>query len=280
MTGRPGVVVITGSGGMGTAVARRIGAGRTVLLADASAPALERAAAALRDEGHQVLTQVVDVSDAASVKELAERAAATGRAGAVVHTAGVSAVTSTVERVLRVDLLGTALVIEAFEAVAEPGTSVVCVASMAGHLARLTPGQERDLATTPSGDLLSLDVVRRVPPHDTVGAYVLAKRANQIRAQAAALAYNRAGARISTISPGVVSTAMARAEQQGATGEQMMASLKACGIGRPGTPGELAAAVAFLTGPDSRYLTGTDLLLDGGQAAWMRWHAGFGTGPA
>ncbi|GLW33779.1 SDR family oxidoreductase [Actinoplanes regularis] len=265
------VVVITGAGGMGTAVARRIGSGRTVLLADAFPDHLDRAVAALRAEGYRVLGRVTDIADQTSVNELAEAATAAGRPTAVVHTAGVSAATSTVARILEVDLAGTAYVIDAFEQLAVPGLSVVCVASMAGHYAQLSPAAERALAITPAGELLTLDVVTSLGD-DPVAAYIVAKRANQVRVQAAALAYNRRGARINTVSPGVVSTAMAQAEQNSASGEQMMAMLDACGIGRTGTPAEIAEAAAFLTGPDSRYITGTDLLVDGGQAAWLRWH--------
>ena len=90
--------------------------------------------------------------------------------------------------------------------------------------------------------------------------------------QAAAPAYNRRGARINSLSPGVIATAMAKAEQESASGAHMMEMLRACGIGRPGTPAEVAEAVAFLTGPGSLYITGTDLLIDGGQAAWLRRH--------
>jgi NAD(P)-dependent dehydrogenase (short-subunit alcohol dehydrogenase family) len=105
-----------------------------------------------------------------------------------------------------------------------------------------------------------------------VTAYIVAKRANHLRVQAAALAYNRRGARVNTVSPGVIATAMAAAEQRGESGRHMLETLRACGIGRPGTPGELAEVVAFLTGPGSLYLTGSDILVDGGQAGWLRWH--------
>ncbi|GIF19314.1 NAD(P)-dependent dehydrogenase (short-subunit alcohol dehydrogenase family) [Actinoplanes tereljensis] len=266
------VVVVTGAGGMGTAVARRIGSGQTVLLADASPEALDRAVAALQAEGYTVKGQVTDVSDGPSVVKLAEAAAAEGRLTAVVHTAGVSAATATAHQIMAVDLLGTAHVIEAFEPVATQGMSLVCIASMAGHYATLTPAEEMALATTPTADLLSLDVVVQAATLEPVAAYILAKRANQVRVETAALAYNRRGARINTVSPGVISTAMAKAEQEGEAGKHMMASLVACGIGRTGTPGELAEAVAFLTGPASLYITGTDILIDGGQAAWLRRH--------
>ncbi|MFF3855754.1 SDR family oxidoreductase [Micromonospora sp. NPDC002575] len=105
-----------------------------------------------------------------------------------------------------------------------------------------------------------------------MAAYILAKRGNQVRVQAAALGYNRRGARINTISPGVISTAMAKAEQEASSGEHMMGMLTACGIGRTGTPAEIASAVAFLTGPESLYITGAALLIDGGQAAWICRH--------
>jgi NAD(P)-dependent dehydrogenase (short-subunit alcohol dehydrogenase family) len=265
------VVVVTGAGGMGLAVARRIGSGRTLILADAVSETLDRAVSALLAEGYAAKGRVTDVSDGRATARLAEAAAAEGRLAAVVHTAGVSASTSTARKIMEVDLLGAAHVIDAFEAVATRGTALVCVASMAGHYATLSRDQEAALAMAPTAELLSLDVVRSVGA-DRIAAYILAKRANQVRVQAAALAWNRRGARINTVSPGVVSTPMARAEQEGPTGEHMMAMLDACGIGRTATPGEIAEVVAFLTGPGSFYLTGTDVLVDGGQAAWLRWH--------
>jgi NAD(P)-dependent dehydrogenase (short-subunit alcohol dehydrogenase family) len=267
----PDVVVVTGAGGMGAAVARRIGSGRTLILADAFPDALDRAVAALRDEGYDAKGQLTDVADARSVAELAAAAAAEGRVAAVVHTAGVSGATSTAQKIMQVDLAGTAHVIDAFETVATRGTSLVCVASMAGHYASLSHEDERALATAPTGDLLSLDVITTVG-EDPTAAYILAKRGNQVRAQAAALAWNRRGARVNTVSPGVISTAMARSEAESASGHHMMATLDACGAGRTGTPAEIAEVVAFLTGPGSLYITGTDILIDDGQAAWLRWH--------
>jgi len=201
------------------------------------------------------------------VHDLAEAAAGEGRIAAVVHTAGVSAATATVERIMAVDLAGTAHVIDAFQTVATRGTSCVCIASMAGHYATLDAALERVLARAPAGELLSFAM-----PDDRTAAYILAKRANQVRVQAAAPAWNRLGARINTVSPGVIATAMSRAEAESSGGARMMGMLDACGIGRTGTPAEVAEAVAFLTGPASLYITGTDLLIDGGQAAWLRWH--------
>jgi NAD(P)-dependent dehydrogenase (short-subunit alcohol dehydrogenase family) len=265
------VVVVTGAGGMGAAVARRLVSGRTLLLADADPAHLDRAVAALRAEGYDARGQVTDIAAEPEVAGLAATAATLGRLAAVVHTAGVSAATSTVDRIMRVDLAGTAYLVDAFEPLAGHGTAIVCVASMAGHYAQLSAGDEQALATTPAAALLDLDLITGFTG-DPVHAYILAKRANQVRVQAAALAYNRRGARINTISPGVISTPMARAEQESASGAHMTAMLDACGAGRTGTPAEIAEAAAFLTGPQSLYITGTDLLIDGGQAAWLRRH--------
>ncbi|GAA2597380.1 SDR family oxidoreductase [Winogradskya consettensis] len=270
MTGSD-VVVVTGAGGMGLAVARRLGSGRTVILADASAPALEQAVDSLRAAGYAATGRLTDVSDAAAVAKLAAAAADAGRLTAIVHTAGVSAATGTAKAIIEVDLVGTAHVIDAFGEVAGPGTALVCVSSMAGHYATVAPGDERALALAPAAELRTLDVVRAVGD-DPLAAYMLAKRGNHLRVQAAALAWNLRGARINTISPGVISTAMAAAESRTASGVHMMAMVEACGAGRTGTPAEIAAAAAYLTGPESLYVTGTDLLIDGGQAAWIRWH--------
>lgn len=258
------VVVVTGAGGMGVAVARRIGSGRTVVLSDAFPEALDRAVDGMVADGYRVTGHLTDVSDAAATRALAGAAAAAGDVVAVVHTAGVSAATSSVREILEVDLLGTVHVIDAFAGVAR---NLVCIASMAGHYATLSPEQEKFFATAPAGELLKFDF-----PDEPVAAYIVAKRANQVRVQAAALDWNRRGARINSVSPGVIATAMAKAEQSGASGGHMMAMLDACGIGRTGTPAEIAEVVAFLVGPDSRYVTGTDVLVDGGQAAWIRWH--------
>ena len=269
--GRTDVVVVTGAGGMGTAVARRLGSGRELILADASPDALDRAVTALRAEGYAATGQVTDVANRGDVEKLALFAAGQGRLTAVVHTAGVSAATSSARKIIDVDLLGTVHVIDAFTAVATRGTSLVCISSMAGHYASLGRDDEVALATAPVDSLAGLAVVTAVGD-DPLAAYILAKRANHVRVEAAALAWNRLGARINTVSPGVIATAMSKAEAESPTGAHMMRMLDDCGAGRTGTPGEIAEAVAFLTGAGSLYITGTDLLVDGGQAAWIRWH--------
>ncbi|MDQ1021411.1 SDR family oxidoreductase [Streptomyces afghaniensis] len=263
------VVVVTGAGGTGTAVARRLGSGTTLILAEHTRERLDQVVAELGAEGYAVRGVPTDVSDRGSVERLARTAVEQGRITAVVHTAGVAAATASVRGILDVDLLGTVYVIEAVEKVAVRGTSLVCVASLAGHMASLDDEDEAALATAPAEELLGLKAVTALDD-DATDANILAKRANHVRVPAAALAWNRLGARVNTISPGVIATAMAQAEADSDSGGHMLAMLDACGAGRPGTPGEIADAVAFLTGPQARYITGSDLLVDGGQAAWIR----------
>jgi hypothetical protein len=174
------VVVVTGAGGMGTAVARRLGSGRTLILADYSRERLDQVVAELSAEGYAAQGVPTDVSDRASVEELARIAAEQGRITAVVHTAGVAAATSSVRSILDVDLLGTVYVIEAFEKVAVRGTSLVCVASLAGHMASISAEDEAALATAPAEELLGLDAVTGLGD-DATAAYILAKRANHVR---------------------------------------------------------------------------------------------------
>ena len=179
------VLVIIGVGGMGVSVARRSGAGRTIVLADINSAGLEAAAGALTVDGHRVLTREVDVTSRSSVAAVAETARAAGRVTAVVHTAGLSPQQASAEAVLAVDLLGVALSIDEFGRVIEPGGAGVVIASMAGHMMpALDPDVERQLATAPAEELLGLDACSTITSSQM--AYPFAKRANQIRVAAAA----------------------------------------------------------------------------------------------
>lgn len=191
------VVVVIGVGGMGEAIARRQGPGNRLLLADFDEATLAAVAERLRGQGHEVVTQAVDVSSASSVTALAEAAAGLGPVTQVVHTAGLSPVQASPAAVLRVDLLGTALVVEEFGHVVAPGGAGVVIASMAGHMLRtpLTAEQESALAHTPAGELLRLPFAD--PEALGQGAYGLAKYGNRLRVQAASAAWER-GVRGST----------------------------------------------------------------------------------
>ncbi|TFC52228.1 SDR family oxidoreductase [Cryobacterium sp. TMT1-21] len=261
------IVVCIGTGGMGLAAVRRTGLGATVVLADFDEVALQAAADRLRGEGFDVVVHLVDVAQAKSVHRLATDAAALGPVSTVIHTAGLSPVQASVDAILTVDLLGTALVLDAFGAVIAPGGSGVFIASMAGHLARLTPELEVKLAMTPTAELLRLAELEVSGITDSGAAYSLSKRANAVRVCAASVAWGERGARVNSISPGIISTPMGAQELAGPNGEQMRGMIAGSATGRIGTPADIAAAVAFLTGPDSTFITGTDLLVDGGVIA-------------
>ncbi|MEU9454882.1 SDR family oxidoreductase [Streptomyces sp. NPDC048277] len=263
------VVVVIGVGGMGLSIARRQGVGRKVLLADFNEELLNSAAATLRGEGYDIAVHPVDVSSRDSVTALADEAAALGSVVEVVHTAGLSPVQAPPAAVLAVDLLGVALVLEEFGRVVAPGGAGVVISSMAGHLAPpLTAEQEQALAHTPADDLLKLPFT--APETVCQGAYGLAKRANQLRVQAASVLWGESGARINSISPGVISTPMGQEELAGESGTAMRAMIGASAAKRLGTPADITEAAAFLLGPAATFITGTDLLVDGGVVAALR----------
>ncbi|NEC14750.1 SDR family oxidoreductase [Streptomyces sp. SID8014] len=266
------VIVVIGVGGMGKAIACRQGAGGTLLLADFDERLLGAVAEELRGQGHTVVTEAVDVSERASVAALADTAAKLGPVIQVVHTAGLSPVQAPAKAILAVDLLGTALVLEEFGRVIAPGGAGLVIASMAGHMpgpATLSPEREQALAHTPADDLLALPFL---DPEElgARGAYPLSKYANRLRVQAASTRWGERGARVNSISPGVISTPMGRQELAGESGRHMKAMVEASGTGRLGTPDDIAAAAAFLLGPDASFVTGSDLLVDGGVVAALR----------
>jgi NAD(P)-dependent dehydrogenase (short-subunit alcohol dehydrogenase family) len=261
------VVVVTGIGGMGLAVARRLGPGSRLLLADVNASTLGEAAAVLRAEGQQVVEQETDVSEADSVAALASAAQELGRVDVLVHTAGLSPVQAPIDAILRVDLLGTALVLDAFASAIALGGAGVVIASMAGTMWPQDLELERRLATTPTAALLDLPELAEGAITNQGAAYGLAKRANQVRVRAASVQWGHRRARVNSISPGVISTPMGAAELGGPSGDGMRSMVAGSGTGRLGTPDDIAAAAEFLVGPQSSFITGTDLLVDGGVVA-------------
>ena len=251
---------------MGEAVARRLGGGRAVVLADFSDAQLERVTAVLRGDGYDVHPVRVDVSSASDVTMLAETAAALGTIRCVVHTAGVSPVQATTQQIVDIDVIGTARVLDAFEPHVQPGTVAVCIASMAGTMTTLAPDVLKLLALTPTDELAALPVL---DPESMIPgiAYGVAKRANHVRVQAASIPWGRRGGRVVSISPGVISTPMGQAELSGPFGDGMRTMIEMSGTGRIGTPDDIAAAVEFLASPAASFITGTDLLVDGGVIA-------------
>lgn len=265
------VVVVVGVGGMGLAVARRQGSGRTVVLADVHEPSLHGAVRVLDEEGIEARAFPVDVSSREAVARLVADAAALGPVKQVVHTAGLSPVQASVEAILRVDLVGVALVLEEFGAViAEQGAGVV-ISSMAAHLQHaLTPEEESLLTRTPADELLELPFARPEAIASPGLAYALAKRANHVQVAAASVVWGERGARVNAISPGVISTSMGRAELDSESGPFMRAMVDASAAGRLGSPEDIAGAAAFLLGDQAAFITGADLLVDGGVVAALR----------
>lgn len=264
------VVVITGTGGMGMAISRRLGAGRMVVLADYSAESLARVGETLRGEGHWVHEVSVDVSDPEAVRSLAAEASGLGTIRAVVHTAGVSPVQATAQQVVAVDVIGTAQLLDAFEELATDGTVAVCIASMAGTMTVLPPEALAALATTPTAELSGLAILDPATM-DSAAAYGIAKRANQVRVEAASVRWGRKGARVVSISPGVISTPMGQQELAGPFGDVMRSMIDSSGAARLGTADDIAAVVEFLVSPAASFITGTDILVDGGVVAAMRY---------
>jgi NAD(P)-dependent dehydrogenase (short-subunit alcohol dehydrogenase family) len=269
-TPRERIAVIVGSGAMGVAAARRFGPACRLLVADDSEVRLETAVRCLADEGHGVDAMTVDVRDGASVTAVVEAAHSAGMVTAIIHTAGVSPSQASSRDIFAIDLVGTANVIDRFLDVASPGTSLVCVASMSGYKSRLDPALESELATVPTDRLFDIKLFDVETP-DTGFAYSVAKRGVQLRVAAASLAWGRKGARVNSLSPGIIWTPMSRQEFAGERGDDMRSTVANLAVPRVGTPQDIAAAAEFLCSPGASYITGTDLLVDGGATAARRW---------
>jgi NAD(P)-dependent dehydrogenase (short-subunit alcohol dehydrogenase family) len=258
------VVVIIGAGGMGEQIARRQGAGKHLFLADFNEEMLASKVAALKIDGFEVTSQKVDVSSRESVKALAEAAAAAGPVVEVIDTAGLSPTQAPIGAILNVDLLGVAIVLDEFAAVIADGGAGVVIASMAGQTyGALTPEQEFALATTDTDALLQLPFVAEGIA-DPGAAYGLSKRANQLRVKAASVAWGQRGGRVNSVSPGIISTPMGQQELEGPSGVYMKAMIEGSGTRRIGTPADIANAVSFLLSSEASFITGIDLLVDGG----------------
>jgi NAD(P)-dependent dehydrogenase (short-subunit alcohol dehydrogenase family) len=264
------VLVIVGAGGMGQAIARRSGPGRQLLLADISEPLLDSAATALRAQGQLVATRRVDVSSQASVAQLADVAAALGPVRYLAHTAGLSQVEAPVEAILDVDLSGAAFVIEEFGRVIAAGGAGVAIASMAAQiLGRMSSAERAELIRVPAADLAKLPFARPDQFAHGAVAYGFAKLAVTLRVRAACATWGRRGARINSISPGVISTPMGALELEGDAAPMIQAMIDNSPAGRVGTPDDVAAAADFLFSPAASFITGADLLVDGGVTAAM-----------
>lgn len=263
------VIVVVGSGPLGLAVARRVGAGKHVLLADLKQDIAQKAADQFLDAGYEATATSVDIASREQIEALVRTATGLGCVTGLIHAAGVSPSMATPEVILRVDLYGTAVLLEAFgEVIAEGGSGVV-ISSQSGHrLGALTAEQDKALATTPAEELLALPMLQNVT--DTLNAYQLSKRANVLRVAAEAVKWGKRGARVNAISPGIVITPLARHELTGPRSDYYNRMIAGSPVGRAGTPDEVGAVGVLLMGPDGAFITGSDFLMDGGvTAAWF-----------
>jgi NAD(P)-dependent dehydrogenase (short-subunit alcohol dehydrogenase family) len=259
------VTVLIGSGSIGVAIARRVSAGKHLLLADLKKENADAAAAVLSNAGFEVSTAAVDVSSREAVKGLAQKAATLGEVTGVIHAAGVSPSQASPKAILSVDLYGTAVVLEEFGNIIARGGSGVVIASQSGHrLGVLTNEQNKLLATTPADQLFSLPMLQPDQVKDSLHAYQLAKRGNALRVMAEAVRWGKRGARINAISPGIIITPLAKDELSGPRGEGYRRMIELCPVGRAGTPDEVANVAALLMGPEGEFITGSDFLMDGG----------------
>jgi len=262
------VTVVIGAGSIGQACARRVSAGKRVLLADLYSANAQAAAKVLSDSGFEVSTVSVDVSSRASVHALVETAVALGNVTGVIHAAGVSPSQASPTTILHVDLYGTALVLEEFGNVIAKGGSGIVIASQSGHrLGALTQAQDKALATTPADELLALPMLEPDQIKDSLHAYQVSKRGNALRVMFEAVRWGKRGARVNTISPGIIFTPLARDELSGPRGAGYRRMIELCPVGRGGTPDEVGSVAALLMGPEGTFITGSDFLMDGGVTA-------------
>lgn len=222
----------------------------------------------MSDAGFDVTMATVDVSSRSSVEALVSMATSLGEITGVIHAADVSPSQASPGTILKVDLYGTALVLEAFGNVIAAGGAGVVIASQSGHrLPPLTMEQNEMLATTPVEELLNLPMLQAGEVKDSLHAYQLSKRGNSLRVMAEAVRWGKRGARVNTISPGIIITPLANDELKGPRGDGYRRMLSLSAAGRAGTPDEVGTVGALVMGPDGAFITGSDFLMDGGVTA-------------
>jgi NAD(P)-dependent dehydrogenase (short-subunit alcohol dehydrogenase family) len=261
------VVVVIGPGQIGQAIARRVGVGKRVLLADLHRDNADAAAEVLGNAGYEVSVETVDASSRDAVHALVETANGLGRLTGLIHAAGVAVAGVAVD-----DPQGRPVRhrpgAEEFGNVMAAGGAGVVIASQSGHrLPPLTVEQNRALATTPVEELLDLPFLQPDQVTDPLHAYQVSKRGNALRVMAEAVRWGHRGARVNTISPGFIITPLARDELAGPRGEGYRRMIELSAAGRAGTPDEVGTVAALLMGPDGGFITGSDILMDGGVTA-------------
>jgi len=262
------VMILTGAGQIGMAIARRMGYGKKIVIGDKKPENAQTIAKIMNDAGFDVEAMEMDLSSRESVKNLIAKAQEYGDISMLVNAAGVSPSQAPIEAILKVDLYGTAVLLEEVGRVIKEGGVGVTISSQSGHrMPALTPEEDEQLACTPTEELLNLDILQPENIKDTLHAYQMAKRCNEKRVMAESVKWGEKGARINSISPGIIVTPLAIDEFNGPRGDFYKNMFAKCPAGRPGTADEVANVAELLMSDKGAFITGADFLIDGGATA-------------
>jgi NAD(P)-dependent dehydrogenase (short-subunit alcohol dehydrogenase family) len=262
------VMIVTGAGQIGMAIARRTGFGKKIILGDRSLKNAEAISKIMNEAGYDVEAFQMDLSDRESILSLIGKALEYGPVKNLVNAAGVSPSQAPVETILKVDLYGTAVLLEEVGKVIAEGGSGVTISSQSGwRMPQLTPEEDRQLATTPTEELLSLELLQPENIRDTLHAYQLAKRCNEKRVMYECIRWGERGARLNDIAPGIIVTPLAIDEFNGPRGDFYKNMFAKCPAGRPGTADEVANIAELLMSDAGAFITGSTFLADGGATA-------------
>ncbi len=262
------VLLLTGAGQIGMAIARRVGYDKKIVIGDKNITNAQTIANILNEAGFDALAAETDISSRTSILELIKSAQNYGEISMFVNAAGVSPSQASIETILKVDLYGTAVLLEEVGKIIKHGGTGITISSQSGHrLPALGAEIDELLATTPTDELLKLDILQPQNIKDTLHAYQLAKRCNVKRVMAEAVKWGIKGARINSISPGIIVTPLAIDEFNGPRGDFYKNMFAKCPAGRPGTADEVANVAELLMENKGAFITGADFLIDGGATA-------------
>jgi NAD(P)-dependent dehydrogenase (short-subunit alcohol dehydrogenase family) len=268
MTTTKSIIVLTGAGQLGMAIARRMGHGKKIFIADWKLENANSIAKTMKEAGFDVVPLEVDISSRQSVVQLIEAAQKEGEISMFINAAGVSPSQASIEQILKVDLYGTALLLEEFGKVIKEGGTGVTISSQSGYrMPALSAEDDRLLATTPTEELLNLEMLQPGNLRDTLHAYQMAKRCNGKRVMAEAVKWGERGARVNAISPGIIITPLALDEINGPRGDFYKNMFAKSPAGRPGIADEVANVAELLLSDKGAFITGSDFLIDGGATA-------------
>lgn len=262
------VILWAGAGQIGMAIARRIGTGKKIVVGDKKLENAESAAKIMNEAGFDVVPVQMDLSDKTSILDFIKTGQTYGEVAMLINAAGVSPSQASVETMLKVDLYGTAVLLEEVGKIIKEGGVGVTISSQSGHrMPQSTAAEDELLACTPVEELLSLEILQPENIKDTLHAYQMAKRCNEKRVMYEAVKWGERGARINSISPGIIVTPLAIDEFNGVRGEFYKNMFAKCPAGRPGTADEVANVAELLMSEKGAFITGTDFLCDGGATA-------------